>query len=106
MKEKENMFGLTVGVLEEVRSGVESALNIPLSAHDSLYFGGGYFRYSDEKISVLLHENFIEDDGAPTAADFPEVAVLLYVSGDGVVVDQVSEKMFQLCFRLLCSNTC
>lgn len=57
---KENMFGLHAGVLTEVRFTLEKATNIPLAARDNLYFGGEYFRYSDEKLSVLLHENFIK----------------------------------------------
>ncbi|WP_428852016.1 hypothetical protein [Imbroritus primus] len=105
MKEKENVFGLNAGVLAEVRARLERATKISLTARDSLYFGGEYFRYSDEKLSVLLHENFIEDDGKPTAADFPEVAVLLYVSGEVSAVDQLSEKVLQQGFRLLYSGT-
>ena len=79
--------------LDEVRVAVEAAFKFSLSAHESAYHGGDYFRGEIDEISFLLQANFVEDDGEVTEAEFPDADFLLYVNGGAAGVDEIFEKL-------------
>ncbi len=78
---KANLFAIAAADLEQAKFAVESALKVQLNAHESEYHGGEYYRGECAGVSLVLQENFVEDDGEPTEAEFPLVPLLLYVDG-------------------------
>jgi hypothetical protein len=105
MKNKANLFGLDTGTLPKECLKVEAVLGIPLVAHESDYHGGEYFKSSGNNFSVVFQENFVEDDGEHTEAAFPTAKLLLYITGDESVVNQLSMKPSLHCFKLLRSGS-
>lgn len=89
MTKKENLFAVAAADLKQAKLAIESVLNVQLSAHESEYFGGEYYRGEGDSASFVLRENFIEDDGEPTEAEFPLAKLLLYVDGEERAVDKV-----------------
>lgn len=79
--------------MEQARTAVEAATGSTLSAHQSDYHGGRYFRGQSANASVVLQENFIEDDGEPTEAEFPEAKLLVYVDGGVADADSIVAKL-------------
>jgi hypothetical protein len=105
MNKKANLFGLTSGTLFDECSRIEAVLGLSLVAHESDYHGGDYFKSSGNNFNVVFQENFVEDDGEHTEAEFPDAELLLYITGDEAVVDRLSMKPSLQCFKLLRSRT-
>ena len=78
---KANLFAITATDLEQGKFVIESALKVHLSAHESDYHGGEYYRGECAGVNLVLQKNFVEDDGEPTEAEFPLVKLLLYADG-------------------------
>lgn len=76
-----NLFAIAATDLERAKLAIESTLRVQLSAHESEYHGGEYYRGECAGVSLVLQENFVEDDGEPTEAEFPLAKLLLYVDG-------------------------
>ena len=87
----QDVFEVPWGALDEVRSEIESVLAVRLVAHESDYHGGDYFKGAIDGVDLVLQTNFVEDDGEPTEAEFPDAAVLLYVNGAQAAVDGLRE---------------
>ena len=84
------LFSLDFLDLDSAKQVVESALEIALSAHESYYYGGEYYRGIFSGTSLTLQENFVEDDGEPTEPRFPLAKLLLYLEGIEGDVDNVT----------------
>jgi hypothetical protein len=84
---KATLFAMEVPDVEQARLAVESALKAKLDAHQSDYHGRNYYRGNFSGAGLILQENFIEDDGEPTEAEFPSAKLLLYVEGVDSDVD-------------------
>ncbi|WP_141758744.1 hypothetical protein [Duganella sp. HH105] len=87
---KEYLFSSNKSSLIEAKVHLEAVLGILFSAHSSDYHGGDYFKISTMDFNVVLQENFVEDDGGTTEADFPDVPLLLYINGNPAEVDRLS----------------
>ena len=72
---------------------VEKALEISLTQHESLYYGGHYFRFDSEVHRVELRSNFVEDDGELTQPAFPEATLFVQLYGDASVVDAAAARI-------------
>nr|WP_157503960.1 hypothetical protein [Luteibacter rhizovicinus] len=79
--------------LEDAKVKIEAALDLKLLTHESDYHGGSYFRYDSDGSSLILQDNFVEDDGETTEAEFPLSKVLIYLSGGAVAVDDLVAKL-------------
>lgn len=90
---KANLFAIIATDFEHAKLAIESALNVKLNAHESDYHGGEYYRGEYAGINLVLQENFVEDDGERTEAEFPNVKLLLYVDGLENEVDKVDSKL-------------
>lgn len=82
--------------MNETKAAFETAFNFSLSAHESAYHGGEYFRGEFEGVDFLLQANFVEDDGEATEAEFPDARFLLYVNGGSAGVDGIQESLLTL----------
>ena len=89
--------------LDKARDLVKAAADLELAEHESEYLGGLYFRGTLDGASLLLQENFMEDDGECTEAEFSDACFLLYVDGADVDVDRVSDRLSNL--RVLRAST-
>jgi hypothetical protein len=105
MTRKANLLGLEVGELHAVRERVESILGLSLDAHDSEYHGGDYFKTSAADYNVVVQTNFVEQDGEPTEAEFPNETLLVFVNGDEATVDRMSAVLLENGFKLLRTGT-
>ena len=83
------LFAVAAADLVKAKLAVESALNAQLNAHESEYRGGEYFRVEHNGTNLVLQQNFEEDDGEPTEAEFPHAEIILYVDGEERDVDVV-----------------
>ena len=90
---KANLFAIAAPDLEQAKFAVESALKVQLSAHESEYHGGEYYRGECAGVSLVLQENFVEDDGEPTEAEFPLAKLLLYIDGLDCDVENVGSAL-------------
>ena len=90
MMKKSNLFGASGVELDAVRSMVKQALGASLEAHQSDYRGGDYFQSEMSGTKLVLQENFMEEDGEVTEAQYPDANVLLYLDGEASNVDAVS----------------
>ena len=100
MTKKANLFSLNHLDLLEAKNLLEEALGIALIAHESDYHGGDYFKMSSLDFNIVLQTNFMEDDGETTEAEYPDALLLLYINGDEIVVDKLSEKVTERGFNL------
>jgi hypothetical protein len=105
MTKRAELFGIDDGELDGTRKQVEKILELSLEAHESEYHGGDYFKLSGADFNIVLQTNFIEDDGEPTEAEFPGVAILLYVNGERNCVDRMRAVLCQNGLKLLRSST-
>ncbi|MEW8229310.1 MAG: hypothetical protein AB2745_03225 [Candidatus Thiodiazotropha endolucinida] len=78
-------YGMNLGL---VHSQVEEALGICLEARESGYYGGDYYLLKGDDISLVLQENFVEDDGELTEDDYPDASILLYVNATAELADK------------------
>jgi len=99
------LYGVETGELDNFRDEMEKILDVSFSAHESEYHGGEYFRLAEMDLNVILQENFMEDDGEVTEAEFPEQELLIYISGDEIRVCEVSDVLRKNNFSLLKSST-
>jgi len=76
--------------LDEAKVVIEAALRLSFTARESYYHGGKYFRADLDGVGVILQENFLENDGKLTEAEFPNVGYLIYIDGAEDSVDQIS----------------
>lgn len=90
MMQKECLFSSNKTTLNEAKVHLEVVLGILFRAHSSDYHGGDYFKTATVDFNVVLQENFVEDDGETTEADFPDVSLLLYINGSPAEVDRLS----------------
>lgn len=90
---KSILLAVEAADIEQAKMVVESATGSTFAAHQSDYHGGSYFRSQSSDISLVLQENFIEDDGEPTEAAFPEAKLLVYVDGGATDADKVVAKL-------------
>ena len=79
--------------LVRAKEKFEAALDLKLVPHESEYHGGSYFRYDFDGISLILKENFVEDDGETAEAEFPLSKVLVYLSGEAETVSDLVTKL-------------
>lgn len=100
MTKKANLFSFNELNLLEAKSLLEEVLEVALVAHESEYHGGDYFKMSSSDINIVLQTNFMEDDGETTEAEYPDALLLLYINGDEIVVDKLSEKVTERGFNL------
>jgi hypothetical protein len=75
--------------LDYAKDKVEGSLGLSLVLHESEYHGGNYFRYDADNVSLLLQENFVEDDGERTEAEFPDSRLLIRIDGSVEVVSRM-----------------
>jgi hypothetical protein len=76
-----DMYGFVQDGLEQVRSDVESMLNIQLAPHDSMYRGGLYYRLGNPGAeNFVLQKNYNFEEQEYTEEQFSEYAILLYVN--------------------------
>lgn len=79
--------------LDDAKAKIEGALGLTLVLHESDYHGGSYFRYDSDNASLILQDNFVEDDGEATEAAFPLSKVLVYLNGNAESVDDLVAKL-------------
>lgn len=79
--------------IDDAKVKVEEVLGLKLVPHESDYHGGNYFRYDSDGSSLILQDNFVEDDGEATEAEFPLSKVLIYLSGGTDAVDDLLAKL-------------
>jgi len=76
-----DLYGFGNDDLEAAKLAVEQALGIRLTAHESLYFAGNYYRLGRlGEEHFILRRNIDPFDGEPAELEFPEVGILLYVN--------------------------
>jgi hypothetical protein len=90
------LLGTAASSIDEVRGALEVSAGLSLAAHESAYHGGNYFRGDLDGVSLVLQTNFIEDDGEPTEAEFPEVSLLIYLDGEVHAVDVVQGRLLNV----------
>ncbi|MCC8442378.1 MULTISPECIES: hypothetical protein [Xanthomonas] len=90
---KSLLVEIVASSLSEARNLFDSSYGILLDAHESEYRGGEYFRCEIDGVVLALQENFLEDDGEKTEAEFPKSEYLLYMDGDDVAVDKVLSRI-------------
>lgn len=79
MKKKlHKLFGASRLSLEQARRSLETLLGLQFELHESLYFGGDYFRFEVGDLTLTLRPNFIDEDGERAEPLFPNEPVLLY----------------------------
>lgn len=77
-----DLYGLSTDDLEAARLAVEQALGIKLVAHESLYFGGDYYRLGrGREEHLILRRNKDSFDAEPAELKFPQARILFYVDG-------------------------
>jgi hypothetical protein len=96
MMKKALLLGATASSIDEVRGAIEVSAGLSLAAHESAYRGGEYFRGDLDGVSLVLQKNFIEDDGEPTEAEFPQVSLLIYLDGEVHAVDVVLGRLVNI----------
>lgn len=76
-----DVYGFIQDDLDQVRSGVESMLEIQFAAHDSMYRGGLYYRLGNPGTeNFVLQKNYNSDEQEYTEEQFSEYPLLLYVN--------------------------
>ncbi len=67
--------------IETARDLVEHCLNIKLQGHESLFYGGEYYRHSDiGKEHFILQKNYDSSEHEWMEEDYKEYPILLYVN--------------------------
>lgn len=90
------LYGLHVRDLEMARIMVEERLGVELVPHESLYFGGEYYRTgATEGEHYILRKNLDMLDNEPAEPEFPDVGILLYVERT-VKPDMIKERLTSL----------
>jgi hypothetical protein len=67
--------------LDDACALVEDTLGIPLEPHNSLHYGGDYFRFEQRHFQLILRDNIDLLDDEPAEPKFPDFPFLLYVNG-------------------------
>ncbi len=78
------VYGVKNSNIEYVRNQVEKALGVQFELHESLYYGGDYYRYQGaypEKIVIRKNLDLIDNE--PAELDFRDYEVLLYIENAG-----------------------
>jgi hypothetical protein len=73
----------------EAAQAVGRVLGIELELHDSSFYGGDYFRAADDGPSIIVLENFIEDDGEPFFLSLPVGASCVQVDAPPEVITRL-----------------
>jgi len=76
-----SVYGFVGIGLAEARVIVERALQVKLSACDSLYRGGEYLSLKESDAELILQANFDCLDEDLAEPDFPDIKTLLYLDG-------------------------
>jgi hypothetical protein len=75
------LFGAELQSIDDLSQLVSASLGVVLKKHDSLFYGGDYYRSDDVNGEVILQT---KNDGGPPSEyaeeDFPEYPILLYVA--------------------------
>lgn len=77
-------FGFSGSSLDDIKERLEEMLSLKLEIHDSLYYGGQYYRWSDAAGNVFrLQSNYgiLGDEWAEE--EFMQWPILLYASVEG-----------------------
>ena len=71
------LFGAKLENIDEARTALERLLGVRFAPHESLYFGGDYFRFEEAGTTLMLRCNFFDDDGDWVESAFPDERLLL-----------------------------
>jgi hypothetical protein len=93
MMKKALLLAAVASTIDEAKGAIEASAGVSLAAHESAYRGGDYFRGDFDGVNLVLQTNFIEDDGEPAEAEFPEVSLLIYLDGEIRAVDLVASRL-------------
>ena len=74
------LYGFSKGKLENLRKMVESALEITLNPHESIYHGGDYYRLNDIGAEHFILQRNLELENELAEDEFPDHSILLYVN--------------------------
>jgi hypothetical protein len=83
------ILGTSGDELTVVKDLLERGLGVHLAPHESDANGGEYFLGTRCDCTFHLQRNFVEDHGAKTESRFPDIDVLLYLTGDLDLIDKV-----------------
>lgn len=78
-----DLYGFTTADLEEARAIVEDVIAVKLTAHDSSYHCGVYYRSHEVDIddeNFILQKNYDDFEGEWTEEDHAHFPVLLFVN--------------------------
>ena len=88
---KASLFGLKDRLLHDTHVQLETLLNCGLKTYESFYQGGVYYKGAHLGIKLELKNHFSLASGEKVEAEFPEFSLLLYVRGEDVGVDRISQ---------------
>jgi hypothetical protein len=75
-----SLYGYAIDDIELAKVALEKMLGATLSAHDSLYYGGAYYRYGQRgEDTILLRRNIDPIDNEPAELDFPDLPIIVYL---------------------------
>lgn len=78
----DDLYGTDYEDLDTARMALEPILDVKFQPHDSLYYGGLYYRYvSDTGTLMILRQNQELVDDELVEENFPSTGVLLSVEG-------------------------
>lgn len=78
----DDLYGVMCATLDEARLLIERALGMQLKPHESLYFGGDYYRHEvPPSETLILRPNLDGIDGECAELDHPQYPFLLYIEG-------------------------
>jgi hypothetical protein len=68
---------------------------VRFAPHESLYFGGDYFRFDVAETTLILRSNFFDDDGDWVESAFPDERLLLncYASADNPLALEILKRL-------------
>lgn len=87
-----DLYGLTNGSLEDVRSNVEKALPVKFEPHESSFIGDYFLADMANDENIQIRKNIDPIDGEPAEGQYPEASILIYVNGTERA-DEVAQKL-------------
>lgn len=76
-----DLYGFQHDDLENARYSIEDALGVTLTPHESLYYGGLYFRLGRlGEEHLILRRNLDLIDNEPEEQEYPEMEIVLYIN--------------------------
>ncbi len=76
--------------IDAASRAVGRALGIELSAHDSSFYGGDHFHWSNGLAEVTILENYLEDDGEPFVDSQPVGVICVMVEAFPGVTERLA----------------